>query len=614
MDAFDDIEDEETRRRMKLGLAEAEAGALSSRLREADAQLGTIPDDIGGGVSVDIGMPQLLSRTPADEPAAQPSRTELSGGGELYAPDETQRMRAKYGDDFSNWPAGPREWGAEDEMSSEELDAAIAQKGRSPGPSGGPLGALTAAMPGAAGVPQRKPQPRPAPRAPVGDIEDPTIAGVVEGMGRAAERATQPPAPAPAPSLAEKLPIPGMPPEQAEAVYKYATEQAKPQRQGPSEAEQLREALRLARSDAEKSAQFGRLGRHLSRAADIATGTRTDASAFDSTGEAGGMAARNLEKQMQEAESYAKAVATGQEREWRQKMEVEKLALAKEKAKPQVDPLLDEKRAKLQAEVDRLRRPKAGMDPMEQKRRELQLKLMEKKLNEEKGPGHGSEVAQVRREQLQYQKERNQERDVEQLSGITGKMDAGGVLSVLKDMERIAPGVTLGKQPKSIPGFTRQERIGRGMPWGSGDWLVSEGGKAMQQHVENLRDMLLRARSGAAITESEYTRLSRIVGGVDLFESPQRLAQGLANFRKAFGETLRDKQIGFKDNLADFEGTKYTDFLPDRAGELSNVRSRMPQAAPGSMDAPGRHAGHAEAEKVVGGKRYVKRGGKWFEA
>jgi hypothetical protein len=575
MSAFDDIQDEETRRRMKVRLAEAEAGALSSRLREADAQLGTIPDDIGGGVSVDIGTPQLLSRTPADEPAAQPSRTELTGGGELYAPDETQRMRAKHGDDFSNWPAGPREWGAEDEMSPEELDAAIAQKGRPASPSGGPLGALTATMPGAAGVPQRKPQPRPAPRAPVGDIEDPTIAGVVEGMGRAAERATQPPAPAPAPSLAEKLPIPGMPPEQADAVYKYATEQAKPQRQGPSEADKVAAALDAARKDAEKQRFWADIREGGMKIASGISGQDYDKSPFERMRKG---ADDSVAEQQRQAESYAKAVATGQEREWRQKMEEEKLRLATARQTPGMDPLKQEKlRAeieKIRAETERLGRRPGGLDPHTKRKRELELALMEKKLNAEPSPGHGSVMADFRRE-----KEFGDD-----VMALSKRIEGNPMLlNDLGTLQKFA-------SEKSIPGV--------GLVAGSvPNALMGDDALRVRQAALGIITTLLREQSGLAVTENEVQRKLQELG-MGPRATEKEFRNGVERLTRNVRAHLIGKESGFDDEIVETvrrRGMPLAENLSDYT-----VKGGQRRAQPRPSNMPPGPLGGREARRAAG--------------
>jgi hypothetical protein len=594
-------EDEREKRRRQLWTeaASKHAASLSDRLRAADERLGAVPPDIDkhgrevAGVSMTVGEPQILSRTPADEPEDEPeyqeaqfSRAELPDGAEQYSPDETLRMRAKYGDDFANWPSGTREWEDVDEMSPDELQEAVARRNApKPGGTGSPLGALAAVAPGGAGVPQPR---RPTPKPPVEDIEDSTIAGVVEGIGGAAERLTAkperhwlskahpdtPPAPVDEPpGLAEKLPVEGMPPEQVDAVYKFATEQAKPQ--GPSEGDKVAAAMEAARKDAADQRFWADIREGGMKIASGISGHDYDRAPFERMRRG----ADDLEKeQRRQAESYAEAVAKGKEREWRQGMEEEKLRLATARQTPGMDPLKQEKlRAeieKIRAETERLSRRPGGMDPHTKRKRELELALMEKKLNAEPSAGHGSVMADFRRE-----KEFGDD-----VMALSKRIEGNPMLlNDLGTLQRFA-------SEKSIPGV--------GLLAGSvPNALVGDDAIRARQAAMGVITTLLKEQSGLAVTENEVQRKLQELG-MGPRATEKEFRNGVERLTRNVRDHLIGKESGFDDEIVETvrrRGMPLAENLSDYT-----VKGGQRRAQPRPSNMPPGPLGGREARRAAG--------------
>ena len=85
---------------------------------------------------------------------------------------------------------------------------------------------------------------------------------------------------------------------------------------------------------------------------------------------------------------------------------------------------------------------------------------------------------------------------------------------------------------EDLPGFGRVPSL---LP----NVAISEKGEELRQEVAGLRNAILKARSGAAITPQEATRLLEEIGS-SAFASEQRLRQGVANARSLLNSKIQN--------------------------------------------------------------------------
>ena len=102
---------------------------------------------------------------------------------------------------------------------------------------------------------------------------------------------------------------------------------------------------------------------------------------------------------------------------------------------------------------------------------------------------------------------------------------------------------TIDKNGGSIPGYGRAESL---MP----DFLVSAEGQAMRQAVASFANVLLKTRSGAAVTEPEQQRFLQELGTGKLM-SEDRLKQGLEMMKGLLESEKKNAAAGVSNDVLD---------------------------------------------------------------
>ena len=190
-----------------------------------------------------------------------------------------------------------------------------------------------------------------------GDIEDPELAATLEGIGNVPGKAAE--------KLSSKLGLDPkrMPVEQQDAVFKFASEQAKPAAAPPSKQEQLDAAMKLAQEQAGRGRGIEAIGNSFQRVSDLVLRQNTPRHDYDT------------ERPVREAERLgaaeaAKAKSEEARRQWEAEIGLRRDELTAKSAPKPVNPLEEQKTraeiAKLEAETrraDRKGRGAAGPKP-----------------------------------------------------------------------------------------------------------------------------------------------------------------------------------------------------------------------------------------------------------
>lgn len=197
------------------------------------------------------------------------------------------------------------------------------------------------------------------------------------------------------------------------------------------------------------------------------------------------------------------------------------------------------------------------------------------------------------RAQLERAGEMDEYRQLKDLATASDKALFTDVLDALSTMEGVAPGVTFGEVPKEVPATGLGERLLGSV--GLRGWMGPKEAEA-RQALQNLRDVIARARTGAAMTESERKTYLELLGDRAM-ASPQAMATALSQFRRTFGRRLAGLQSPAPEKvLAKYKGPKSADFL------------ERPGAKGGSGEQPSKRI-----TRTVGGETRVWNGTAWVK-
>lgn len=152
---------------------------------------------------------------------------------------------------------------------------------------------------------------------------------------------------------------------------------------------------------------------------------------------------------------------------------------------------------------------------------------------------------------------------------------------------------------KDIPGYG-------GIMGNLPTFLQSEEGRALRQKIATLRNLTLKDRSGAAVTNQELTRLLEELG-TGYFKTDADLTRGLGGVRKNLDAVKQNVVAGIDDDtLAEYQ----------KRGGIALKRGAQAPADTGTkakskpMNIGGKDY---MAELAPDGKYYVQQNGKWFE-
>lgn len=150
---------------------------------------------------------------------------------------------------------------------------------------------------------------------------------------------------------------------------------------------------------------------------------------------------------------------------------------------------------------------------------------------------------------------------------------------------------------KDIPGYG-------GIMGNLPTFLQSEEGRALRQKIATLRNLTLKDRSGAAVTNQELTRLLEELG-TGMLKTDADLKRGLAGVRKNLDAVKQNVVAGIDDDtLNEYQ---------QRGGiPLKRGNQKQPSSQPSSktLNIGGKEM---RAERAPDGKYYVQQNGKWFE-
>jgi len=130
----------------------------------------------------------------------------------------------------------------------------------------------------------------------------------------------------------------------------------------------------------------------------------------------------------------------------------------------------------------------------------------------------------------------------ERLAKATTAAKVSPIVASLQRIEQILPGSTTGGA--SASGADAWSRAIVNAPGGFGSWLSTDKGIALTREVQNLRDVVKRARSGAAITDAEEASYLRLIDDAALSD-PRALAVGLDIVRREVQQRLVDLNAGY---------------------------------------------------------------------
>jgi hypothetical protein len=178
----------------------------------------------------------------------------------------------------------------------------------------------------------------------------------------------------------------------------------------------------------------------------------------------------------------------------------------------------------------------------------------------------------------QDMRERQSERDLQEIGARTSKAPFGELQRALEDIDGLAPGLAYGQVPKESP-LSLKDRAVRSLPFGAGEWAMSDEGKKYAATVSNLRDLVSRMRSGAVLNEGEERHYLKLIGD-HVLSDPAMAAAGINEVRRGVAQKLHNAQApyseirdGKKSVLDTYEGTGASTY---RAPIFSVERSQTP--------------------------------------
>lgn len=151
-----------------------------------------------------------------------------------------------------------------------------------------------------------------------------------------------------------------------------------------------------------------------------------------------------------------------------------------------------------------------------------------------------NERARLAREAAQQQQA---DKALQTLGQQTSKLPIGELQQALESIDAQAPGLAYGKAPEDNP-MGLKDRLARRVPFGAGEWAMSDEGKRYAANIAQLRDITMRMRSGAAINESEMRHYLSLLGD-DILSDPQKAAEGINTVRQGLAQRMRNIQAPY---------------------------------------------------------------------
>lgn len=156
-----------------------------------------------------------------------------------------------------------------------------------------------------------------------------------------------------------------------------------------------------------------------------------------------------------------------------------------------------------------------------------------------------NERARLAREQAGAQE---RQKSLQSLGQQTSKLPIGELQQALESIDAQAPGMAYGQAPKENPmGWT--DRFAREVPFGAGEWAMSDGGKQYAATIAQLRDIVMRMRSGAAINKSEEAHYLSLLGD-NVLSDQKKAAHGINTVRQGLAQRLNNIQAPYANNGA----------------------------------------------------------------
>lgn len=198
-------------------------------------------------------------------------------------------------------------------------------------------------------------------------------------------------------------------------------------------------------------------------------------------------------------------------------------------------------------------------------------------------------------ERAQATRDQKKEIKIADQSLKLGKEFSGDVIDMsnsLKDIETIVgdnlesydPNTkTLGGKPVDLPG--------KSLPLVGRVYAPGSKGERLAAAFTNINNALLKARSGAAVTEQEYARLKAELG-TGKFNTEEQMLESLQRFKRSFKETLEQKERSY---------------MPETTAKFREQGGRL------SSDLFNVAAPKGPQRKEWNGKKYELQGDTWVE-
>jgi hypothetical protein len=179
----------------------------------------------------------------------------------------------------------------------------------------------------------------------------------------------------------------------------------------------------------------------------------------------------------------------------------------------------------------------------------------------------------------------------EKLGQATTKAPYGELQQALQGLDELAPGLIYGDETAQTP-LSTKDRVVNALPFGAGDRLMSDKALQYKSNLQNLRDLITRARSGAAINASEEAHYLRLLGD-DVLSDPRRAAAGINAVRQGIAQKLRDAQLAYSGPTLDayeqgggttFRNPVFSGQAPQRQSEAAPVVMLSPDGRQYTVD------------------------------
>lgn len=189
--------------------------------------------------------------------------------------------------------------------------------------------------------------------------------------------------------------------------------------------------------------------------------------------------------------------------------------------------------------------------------------------------------AEFRREQARQTRIDNGVRDFSDWADKSGFSELIG--DVKRSNELLSPYVKDGKLSGDIPGYGETQ-------WAP-DFSISEEGRKIRQQVSTVKNAIIKARSGQAVSEQESNRLLDEIGegqGKKIKDDAQ-LLRGIANVSNILNDRLQNIQAGYSPDIFDT--------YKKRGGNIGRVEPIIPS---GQQKQPSPQARGGYYDKKIG--------------